>query len=81
MMLTVKDVAARLNVSVNCVYQLVNTGKLRCYRIGVGRGAIRVDESDVSGFLEKSCVERHQPAPVRERPARQEPFKHLRLQK
>lgn len=81
MMLTVKQVADRLNVSINCVYQLVNTGKLACHRIGVGRGAVRVDESDLNAFLEESRVARNSPAPVRDRPAKQGPFKHLRLQK
>lgn len=51
MLLTVKDVAARLNVSLSCVYQLVEAGRLPHHRIGLGRGAIRCSESDLSEYL------------------------------
>lgn len=51
MLLTVKDVAARLNVSISCVYQLIEAGKLPHHRIGLGRGAIRCSESDIAEFL------------------------------
>ena len=54
MMLTVKQVAERLNVSASCVYQLVETGRLSHHRIGVGRGAIRFSEQDVTDFLSES---------------------------
>jgi len=52
MMLTIKDVAARLSVSATCVYQLVASRKLTCHRIGVGRGAIRIRESDLEKFVD-----------------------------
>ena len=45
-LLTVRDTAASLKVSGSLVYQLVAAGKLPCYRIGTGRGAIRI-RSDV----------------------------------
>ncbi len=51
MLLTVKDVAERLNVSASCVYQLVESGRLPHHRIGLGRGAIRFSEDDIAGFL------------------------------
>ncbi len=53
-MLRVSDVAKRLCVSSATVYNLVAGGMLPCYRIGVGRGAIRFSESDVAAYLE-SC--------------------------
>ena len=51
-MLTVREVAESLAVSATCVYQLISARKLPCHRIGVGRGAIRVSEADLAGFLE-----------------------------
>ena len=50
-MLTVKDVAERLNIAPSTVYSLLSQNKLRCYRIGLGRGTIRVSEDDLSVFL------------------------------
>lgn len=45
MMLTVKQVAAQLTISATRVYQSIASGKLACHRIGIGRGAIRVEEA------------------------------------
>ncbi|WP_210417744.1 helix-turn-helix domain-containing protein [Bythopirellula goksoeyrii] len=53
-MLTVREVAESLRVSPTCVYQLIEKGKIACHRIGLGRGAIRVCESDLAGYVE-SC--------------------------
>jgi len=73
-MLTVAEVAKRLTVSTALVYQLVAQGRLACYRIGLGRGAIRFAEADVSAYLE-SC--RFDPEP-RRAPAYSPVLKHLR---
>lgn len=51
MMLTVKQVAQRLNVSQSCIYQLVETGRIPHHRIGLGRGAIRFTEDDLADYL------------------------------
>ncbi|MEX0703464.1 MAG: helix-turn-helix domain-containing protein [Planctomycetales bacterium] len=51
MYLTVREVADRLSISPSCVYQLIESGKLPHYRIGIGRGVIRILEEDLSGFL------------------------------
>lgn len=51
MMLTVKQVAMRLNVSQSCIYQLVETGKIPHHRIGTGRGAIRFTEANLEEYL------------------------------
>lgn len=50
-LLTVKQVAARLNVSAACVYGLAERGLLVGYKIGLGRGTWRFDEGDISSFL------------------------------
>lgn len=54
-MLTVKEVAARLGVSIQTVYSLAAKNVLTVYRIGAhGRGAIRFRPEDIDRFLE-SC--------------------------
>ncbi len=50
-MFTVKAVAARLACSQATVYSLIASGRLRHYRIGTGRGAIRVSEEQIAEFL------------------------------
>ncbi len=45
--LTVKQVAQHLNVSPSVVYQLLDSGRLACHRIGKGRGTIRVSAGDL----------------------------------
>ena len=54
MMLTVKEVAQRLNVSQSCIYQLVESGRIPHHRIGLGRGAIRFSDADIESFLSNS---------------------------
>ena len=49
--LTVKDTAERLNVSARVVYDLVERGLLRCQRVGVGRGTIRIAPEDLESYL------------------------------
>ena len=66
-MLTVSEVAKQFGVSTALVYQLVAQGRLACYRVGLGRGAIRFAESDIDAYLESCHVEpeerRRVPAP------------------
>jgi excisionase family DNA binding protein len=75
MMLTVREVAAQLRVSATCVYQLIEADKIACHRIGLGRGAIRVAESDLTAFVDgcrREPSERHEAS----RPVRR--LKHLK---
>lgn len=55
-LLTPAEAAEALNVSRSLVYQLVETGKLPCHRIGKGRGAIRLSEHDLLDFLSENRV-------------------------
>jgi excisionase family DNA binding protein len=71
-MLTVKAVAERLSVSEATVYSLIESGKLRHHRIGMGRGTIRVTEEFLQEFLDGTEVTKAS-AP------RQVKLKHLRL--
>ena len=50
-MLTVQDIAQRLNVSQACVYRIVQSGKLACHRIGNGRGTVRISEEDFDEYV------------------------------
>ena len=50
--LKVDEVAAQLRVSKTMVYRLCSDGEIACYRIGRGRGAVRILESSVTRYLE-----------------------------
>ena len=53
-LLTVRDAADLLNVSVSLVYLLVDTRKLASHRIGARRGTIRIRREDLQAYLQ-SC--------------------------
>ena len=74
MMLTVSEVAVRLRISRTCVYQLVESGKLSCYRIGLGRGAIRISDEDLTSFVDGCRDNGHARASVPSAPVE---LKHL----
>ena len=69
-MLTVIDVAKRLNCSESLVYALCAEGKLLHHRIGVGRGTIRVTEEQLAKLLD-DCERRGARTPLE--------LKHIRL--
>jgi excisionase family DNA binding protein len=52
--LTPADVAERLGLSPNAVYQLLNSGKLSSYRVGPGGGRHRISEAHFQAYLD-SC--------------------------
>ena len=57
-LITVVEAARRLKVSPATVYQLCSTQRLPHLRIGSGRGAIRIEESDLEIFLDSCRVDR-----------------------
>jgi excisionase family DNA binding protein len=74
--MTVKQAAARLEVSQATVYALVAAGKLGCYRVGLGRGAIRITEVHIAEFLTSAEPTRKEaPAPA----VHQVRLKHLKI--
>ncbi|MCB9950051.1 MAG: helix-turn-helix domain-containing protein [Planctomycetaceae bacterium] len=76
MLLTVEQAATQLQVSRSVVYALVERGKLACHRIGLGRGTIRIAQSDLDTYLE-SCREGDRiEEPTAPRRAK---LKHIRL--
>jgi excisionase family DNA binding protein len=54
---TVQQVAAELQVSRATIYELCAQQKLPHFRVGIGRGAIRIQEADLAAFLQASKVE------------------------
>ncbi|ELP30214.1 MULTISPECIES: helix-turn-helix domain-containing protein [Pirellulaceae] len=59
MLLTIKDVAKRLNISLSKAYAIVSQGDLPSYQIGSAR---RVAEDDLKDYLE-GCRTEHQRLP------------------
>jgi excisionase family DNA binding protein len=72
----VKQAAARLEVSQTTLYALVAAGKLRCYRVGVGRGQIRIGEVHIAEYLGKAESGPIQPKAA---PLPSPRLKHLRV--
>ncbi len=74
-LLTVKEVSTMLRVSPSLVYGLVDSGKLSCFRIGKGRGAIRISQSDLENFL----INSQQSPPAPQDQLRHPKLRHLKL--
>jgi excisionase family DNA binding protein len=53
----VRQAAEQLEVSPSLVYALCASGKLGHYRVGLGRGAIRITEDDVRAYRDAKRVE------------------------
>jgi len=80
-MLTIKQVAERLGLSMTTVYGWISSGALPHFRLGGKgrRGCIRVAESDLAAFLEahKCGGWQNAPPPLARRPSPR--LKHLAL--
>ncbi len=74
-LLTVREVAEILRVSSSLVYQLVETRKLACHRIGSRKGAIRISAGDIDDYLSNCRYDRQEEMPKLPRPR----LKHLKL--
>lgn len=55
-LLTVKEAAALVKLSIGAVYALCNSGTLPHHRLGQGRGAIRIDRQDLLRYVEECRV-------------------------
>jgi excisionase family DNA binding protein len=49
--LRVKDIAAALRVDSSTVYAEIKSGRLASYRVGTGRGTIRIARTAFAGYL------------------------------
>jgi excisionase family DNA binding protein len=72
--LRVRDVAGQLEVSASTVYGLIAAGKLRCTRVGLGRGVIRISDEQLAEY--QRAAEPRADSPI---PAPRVRLKHLRL--
>ena len=78
-LLTIREVAGLLRVSEKTVRNLINRGHLPHYRIGVGRGAIRVSEEALADHLAQSeAATQSAPKTRKNRPAKTA-LKHIKL--
>ena len=73
--MTVHEVAKRLRISLACAYALIESREMAHYRIGVGRGTIRVSEEQIQAFLGKNEKKRPEKVPA----ASPVKLKHLSL--
>ena len=53
-LMTVADVARRLNASESFVYGAIAAGRMQHHRLGRGQGGIRVSEEQLAAFLRGS---------------------------
>lgn len=68
--MTVRQAARQLNISPSLVYRLCETRRLRHFRFGEGRSAIRVDKADLDEYVRRSRIDVTETQPDSERPAR-----------
>jgi excisionase family DNA binding protein len=73
---TVKEAAAILHVSPATVYQLCSERKLVHFRVGSGRGTIRVRQEDLDAFVAGVTVQPEVPAAPKPTPVK---LKHLKV--
>jgi excisionase family DNA binding protein len=71
--LNVKEAAERLEVSSATIYSLVAAGRLRCMRVGMRRGTIRILEEHIAEYRQSAESMAQRPPP----PPRQVRLKHL----
>ncbi|MFH9225932.1 helix-turn-helix domain-containing protein [Streptomyces lydicus] len=54
--LKVKEVAAALGVDASTVYVAIRTGQLGAYRVGAGRGTIRIPRSALKTYADERGI-------------------------
>ncbi|MEY5099605.1 MAG: Burkholderia phage Mica [Pseudomonadota bacterium] len=70
-MLPAATVAQQLGLSRRAVYDLADRGILPCYRLGVGRGAVRFDPADVEAYKRSKAPAEPERMPLTARSLRQ----------
>lgn len=69
-LLTVRQVAERLNVAPATVYALCASRKLEHVRVGAGRGTLRIEEDALQRYIQRATVRPDEPvAPQPRTPA------------
>ena len=78
-LMVIKQVAARLQVSMAFVYARIADGSLPHYRLGHGQRGIRVSEKQIENYLKPREHGGEQPKPLAPRKSRVPKLKHLTL--
>lgn len=78
-MLTVKQAAFKLGISVSLVYELCAAKKIRHERYGLGRGTIRIPAEALEEYRRSSTVSGSEPDPEQPLRAQMPELRHLRL--
>lgn len=76
-LLTVREVAAHLRLSIASVYVMIRKGTLIAHRLGGRNGAIRIRPEDLDSCLELTGQIHDSPKPKRSSPRVK--LKHIRL--
>jgi excisionase family DNA binding protein len=77
-LLTIRETAILLRISIAAAYEIVKSGKLPSYRLGKSGASIRVSRGDLLLYLESSRQQTPTAAPARRvHPKRK--LKHLKL--
>ena len=76
-LLTVGQVADWLNISKSSVYQMVEAGKLPVIRLGLAKGSLRFEQSDILEFLSNAKRNEVIATPPTTRARKQ--LKHIRV--
>lgn len=74
-LLSVKELAGKLRLSVTETYRLIQSGEINHFRVGPSKGAIRICESEVREFLERRRIGKPKPSPAAA--PRSRPLKHI----
>lgn len=74
--LCVRQVAEQLGVAETTVYAMCQQKRLRHFRVGTGRGTIRIREEDLAEFIEGASVQPEEPAAPKPPPVK---LKHLHV--
>ncbi len=77
--LTVLESAQELRISSSCVYSLCSQGLLRHYRVGIGRGVLRIPEDAINEYRQSRMSLLRNGAVVKTAPQRKPNLKHLSL--
>ena len=77
-MLSVDQAAERLNVSIKTIRNLIGSGKLGHYRIGAGRGVIRISEEALDKHLAE-CEVKEISSPTSPRRRQRRRLRHIKL--
>lgn len=75
-LLTVPEVAERLNCGLSTAYRLIERRILPSVRVGAKKGGVRVTEEDLQRFIESRRTHPQQPEAAKP-PAIRQPFTHL----